>query len=246
MATRDPSDRRRPHEDVPTAPRRAAGSIRLDVVATEAADFQVRVFVDDVEMTSRGAGLGMPPSKLFVPENRLVATAESRVVPIARCTCGVYGCGVTDVRIQREDDVVHWDWIGQTPTGHGATFSAARYDAEVARAGADHAWERPTDTAERLILTGTDRTRLADEGVKLRFAELVFDDPSTYRVVLQTTDNRYHVILHFPLRGRSPVDAVDEVLETLGAPPASWSATFHPSRRDVTGPPAMAGENWHR
>jgi hypothetical protein len=145
------------------------------------AEFEVQVFVDDVEMTSRGAGLGMSPFSLLIPENRLVASTEPRVVPIARCTCGVYGCGVTDVRIQRDGGVVHWEWLGQTPTDHGATFDAKQYDAEVARIGIDHEWERPRDTAERLILTGADRTRLADEGVTLRFAEPMFDDPSTSR-----------------------------------------------------------------
>jgi hypothetical protein len=97
----------------------STGTIRFAVgpVAREIGDeFEVQVFVDDVEMTSRGAGLGMSPFSLLVPENRLVATTEPRVVPIARCTCGVYGCGVSDVRIQRDEpllaipDGIGWAW----------------------------------------------------------------------------------------------------------------------------------------
>jgi hypothetical protein len=49
------------------------------------------MFVNGVEMTAAGAGLGMDPYDLLVPDNRLIATYEPRVVPIARCECGVYG-----------------------------------------------------------------------------------------------------------------------------------------------------------
>ncbi|MFC8796705.1 hypothetical protein ACFT2C_03140 [Promicromonospora sp. NPDC057138] len=226
-----------------------AGTIRFAIapVPSEVGDdFEVQVFVDDVEMTSRGAGLGMSPFSLLIPENRLVATTEPRVVPIARCTCGVYGCGVTDVRIQRDGGVVHWEWLHETPVDHGTTFDAAPYDAEVARIGADHAWERPQDTAQRLILTGVDRARLADDGLTLRFAEPVFDDPSTYRVVLRTIDNAHQVFLRFPLRGRGPLEVVDEVVETLRTPPATWPATFSPMSRAVQGAPGIAGRRWRQ
>jgi hypothetical protein len=116
------------------------------------------------------------------------------------------------------------------------------------RIGADHTWERPEDTAERLILTGVDHAWLAAEGLRLQFARPVFDDPSTYRVVLRTTDPGYQVFLRFPLRGRSPVEVVDEALKTLRTPPASWPATFSPmsTAAVVAGPPAIAGRRWRQ
>lgn len=229
-----------------TAP---AGTIRFAVIPVprEVGDeFEVQVFVDDVEMTSLGAGLGMSPFSLLIPENRLAASAEPRVVPIARCTCGVYGCGVTDVQIQRDGGVVRWEWLHKTPVDRGTTFDAAPYDDEVARIGADRTWERPQDTAQRLILTGVDRARLADDGLTLRFAEPAFDDPSAYRVVLQTIDNAYQVFLRFALDGRSPVEIVDEALETLRTPPATWPATFSPMTMAAQGPPDIAGRPWRR
>jgi hypothetical protein len=100
--------------------------------------FQVEVFVNGTEMTSAGAGLGMDPYDVLVPTNRLVATAQPRTVPIARCACGVYGCGSTDVTIVRDDDRVHWDWSIEVPMHRGVTFAADAYDAEVARMAADH------------------------------------------------------------------------------------------------------------
>ena len=46
--------------------------------------FQVLVYLNDVEMTSAGAGLGMDPYHVIIPTNRLVASCEPRTTPIAR------------------------------------------------------------------------------------------------------------------------------------------------------------------
>lgn len=108
--------------------------------------FQVEVYVNEIEMTSAGAGLGMDPFDLLIPVNRL---AGEGTIPIARCDCGVYGCGVTDVTITREGEWVHWDWLVETPMDRGVSFAAAQYDAEVARMAADHTWETPERTAAR-------------------------------------------------------------------------------------------------
>lgn len=234
-------------DDGTVVPRTPAETIRFEVVAADVHDaFQVLVFVDDVEMTSRAAGAGMGPGSLFVPENRLVASTQPRVVPIARCECGEYGCGVTDVRILRQGDAVHWDWLHETPMDHGVTFRAVQYDAAVARVAADHSWERPHDTARRQILTGVDKERLRAEGLLLRSSYLVHDDPSTYRVALETVDNVYQVFLHFPLDGREPTAIVPDALRVLGEPPSSWSAQFHAMPAAVKGPPAIAGRRWTR
>ncbi|MFE7506421.1 hypothetical protein [Promicromonospora sp. NPDC057488] len=234
-------------DDGAVVPRTPAKTIRFEVVAADVHDdFQVLVFVDDVEMTSRAAGAGMGPDSLFFPENRLVASTEPRVVPIARCECGEYGCGATQVRILRQGDAVHWDWLHETPMDHGVTFRADQYDAAVAQVAADHSWERPQDTARRQILTAGDKERLRAEGLTLRSPYPVHDDPSTYRVALQTLDNVYQVFLHFPLDGREPTAIVPDVLRVLGEPPSSWSAQFHAISAAVKEPPAIAGRRWTR
>ena len=82
------------------ARRTAVDVLRLAVLpaATGAGGgFEVRVHVNDAEMTSAGAGLGMDPYDLLIPTNRLLAMPQPHTVPIARCECGVYGCGSTDV-----------------------------------------------------------------------------------------------------------------------------------------------------
>jgi len=76
-------------------------SLRL-AIASVGDVFEVQVYVNGVEMTKAGAGLGMDPYDVLVPANRLVATEQPRTVPIARCECGTYGCGSTDVTIVRD------------------------------------------------------------------------------------------------------------------------------------------------
>src|SRR6184192_4196871 len=130
---------RRPHRD----------SLRLAIAPVPSGaggGFEVQVYVNEVEMTSAGAGLGMDPYDLLIPANRLAATAEPHTVPIARCDCGIYGCGATDVTIVRDDDLVHWDWSIEVPMRRGASFAAREYDAEVSRVAADHTWETPERT----------------------------------------------------------------------------------------------------
>lgn len=100
---------------------------------------QLLVFVDEVEMTSEGAGAGMAPSDLLTPENLLVAGPQPRRLTIARCTCGETGCGSTDVTITRDGDAVHWDWAIEAPMARRATFERHQYDLEVVRIGDAHA-----------------------------------------------------------------------------------------------------------
>lgn len=224
-------------------------TVRFDVVPAgeDVGGFALRVHVNDVELTAAGAGLGMDPFDVLIPDNRLVATAEPRVVPIARCTCGVYGCGATDVRIVRDDDRVHWDWLLEAPVDHGVTFPADQYDAEVARIHADRSWQRPQDTVARLVLERVDPAALAVLGLTISWVAADHRDDGLVRVALLTGDGEgagYQVFLRFPWRDRAPDDVADEVARTLAQPPATWLATFHSIRRGVPARPKLAGPGW--
>jgi hypothetical protein len=223
-------------------------SLRLEVVPAPAdvSGFQLLVHVDEVEVTSLGAGLGMSPFKVLIPVNRLVATHEPQVVPIARCDCGEYGCGMTDVRIVRDGDVVRWDWLEQVPLDHGVSFPAAQYDAEVARIGADRSWERPEDTIARLVLEQTDRAVLADAGLRLSWSGRDHRDPAWFVVSLLTEPVSHQVFLRFRREG-TPEEVAAEAIRTLRRPPPTWQrATYNPVTRGTDGPPPMAGPDWQR
>ncbi|GAA1739133.1 hypothetical protein GCM10009809_38190 [Isoptericola hypogeus] len=234
-------------DDGTIGPRVAVENLQLKVVHADTFDdFEVQVFIDGVEMTSRAAGAGMGPFTLFVPENRLVATTEPHVAPIARCQCGEYGCGVTDVRIVRHDGVVHWDWLAEVPMPHGVTFDAAEYDAEISRAASDRSWERPEDFVRREIVVRSDAHALWQVGLALRSAWRERDQPDRIRLSLDTIDRNYQVFFLLDFDERRPTSTVDEALRVLARPPAVWAAEFHAIRPDVTARPAMAGASWTR
>ncbi|WP_442792195.1 hypothetical protein [Micromonospora sp. NBC_01796] len=228
------------------ARRPGVDSLRLEVSSATAATgggFQVRVYVNDVEMTSAGAGLGMDPYEILVPTNRLVATSQPRTVPIARCTCGVYGCGSTDVTIVRDGDLVHWDWSIEVPMLRGVSFTATRYDAEVARVAADHSWETPERTAGRLVLTNIDRDRLRTHGLRPSWVANDYRNPELFRVALQIDDD-YQVFVDCPWHGRTPEGLAREVCATLALPPEQWPATWQAIKPTWRTPPGIAGPSW--
>ncbi|WP_130346214.1 hypothetical protein [Herbihabitans rhizosphaerae] len=201
------------------ARRPGVDSLRLDVAPapSEVGGFQVLISVNDEEMTAAAAGLGMDPYDILIPANRLIAGNEPHTVPIARCGCGVYGCGSTDIRITRDGDRVHWDWLIEVPMRRGVTFPADRYDDEVARVAADHSWETPDRTAGRLVLTGVDHERLRDNGLHVDWAANDHRNAEVFRVVLRSDDSQ--VFVDTPWRGRAPEELAREVCKTLARAP---------------------------
>ncbi len=207
--------------------------------------FQVLVYINDTEITTAGAGLGMDPYDLLIPTNHLIATSEPHTIGIARCECGVYGCGATDVTIARGPDVVHWDWSAEKPMPRGVSFPADLYDTEMARITADHAWETPERTAGRLILTGINHQRLAAYGLRPTWAATDYRDPARFQIVLQL-DADYQVFLSLPWHSEDPQALARRALATLQTSPGTWNATWHPIRPTLTGPPPIAGPSWRR
>jgi hypothetical protein len=223
-------------------------SLHLAVVSTPehaGAEFAVQVYVNDEEMTSAGAGLGMDPYDVLIPTNRLLATSQPHTVPIARCECGTYGCGSTDVTITRDDDLVHWDWLIEVPMPRGVSFAGAQYDAEVQRVAADHSWETPARTAGRLVLTDLDRDALQQHGLAVSWVANYHRDPKLFRVALQLGDE-YQIFLDTPWRGRDPRELADEVCRTLARGPGKWRAGWHAIKPTLPGPPTIARRSWRQ
>jgi hypothetical protein len=209
--------------------------LRLNVVPADSG-FAMEIFVNDVEMTAKGAGLGIDPDEVLVPVNRFVATTRPTTIPVARCECGVYGCGMTDVRITRDRDVVRWDWLKERPSDVPVIFDAAQYDAEVTRMGADHSWETPQRTLSRRLRSRDDvRAALAVHGLRIGW---VGDGDGPVQVCLNA--DAHQVLLRFP-----PASSADEVAETLLTPPTDWRAAWHDMGSNA-GPPAIAGPAWTR
>lgn len=227
------------------ARRPGVDSLRLEVSPTPRAggEFQVQIYVNGTEMTAAGAGLGMDPYQILVPTNRLVAVSQPHTVPIARCDCGVYGCGSTDVTIMRDGDRVHWDWSLEVPMTRGVSFAAAEYDGEVARVAADHSWETPERSAGRRVLTDMDRELLLTYNLRPSWVANDYRDQELFRVALQFNRD-YQVFVDTPWRGRDPEELAGEVCATLARPPRTWHATWHAMIPSLTTPPEIAGPSW--
>lgn len=207
--------------------------------------FQVQVYVNDAEMTSVGAGLGMDPYDLLVPTNRLLARPRPHTVPIARCSCGVYGCGSTDVTITGDGDLVHWDWLIDVPMNRGVSFATVQYDVEVERMAGDDSWETAERTAGRLVLTHLDHAALQAYGLAVTWVAKDHRDPERFRVALQLGDD-YQVFLDTPWRNRSPEELADGVCEALARGPGKWRASWHAIKPTISGPPTIARRSWRQ
>lgn len=224
--------------------------LRLEVVPTPAdagGGFHVEIYVNGVEMTTAGAGLGMDTFDLLIPDNKLVATTEPRRVPVARCRCGVYGCGVTDIAIERLGDIVRWEWLVETPMDRAVEFNTADYDREIERVAADHGWETPERLAGRLVLEQVDRDHLASLGLTVSGACNDWRDPGVFTAWL-SDPGRYQVIVDFPWGDLDPTAMANEVCRVLTHDsPDTWRARWHgnaPETRST--PPLLAGSRWTR
>ena len=221
--------------------------LRLAVTEVDAeagGGFQVEVYVNEVEMTSAGAGLGMDPYSVLIPVNRFIPADTTTTIPIARCGCGVYGCGMTDVKISSEGDQVRWDWEKEVPMPSPVFFDRDIYRTEIARMQNDHSWEPPERTAGRLLLSSVQSEELPG-GLEFDWVGNDWRDSSRFQVCLQIR-GEYQVFVNFDWTSRSPVAMALEVRRALlEDAPAAWAATWH-SIKPGGGPPAFAGPKWER
>lgn len=120
---------------------------------------EVRPLIDGVDVLAKVHPDGLALSCRFwkgPPESwPLAVTDEPRQIMITEPTCTGGCCGALYVTIRREGDQVSWDsWKNTsdiTALPADVRFDLAQYEAELARAAADHSWEEPLDTITRLL-----------------------------------------------------------------------------------------------
>lgn len=252
----------RPPERHPDRPWTAIGPYaraypqRMDEVRFEVAPapaesgsgFQVLIFVNEVELTTSGAGLGMDPYDVLVPDNKFLPRPEPHTFGVARCGCGVYGCGATDITISADNDVVTWVWRLEVPINHPSQFALDPYLREVSRVGADHSWETPERTAGRLVLAQVDRTLLQRHGLTPSWVGNDWRAPEVFEICL-TFEAAYQIFLRFPWNGDAPETLASRILAQLNhaSGPAAWQATWHAmAPADRYQAPRIAQPGWTR
>jgi len=219
----------------------------VEPVPTESGSgFEVLIYVNGVEMTKAGAGLGMDPYDVLVPENKFLPRSEPHTLGVARCGCGVYGCGGTDVTISTEGDAVKWTWSQEVPINRPVTFALDSYLSEVNRIGRDYSWETPDRTAGRLIFSQIDRPNLSRNGLQLSWVGNDWRAPELFEVCFMF-ESSYQIFLRFPWNGDAPQALAARALSTINdrEAPACWTASWHGmAHTDRYRPPRIAQAGW--
>ncbi len=86
-------------------------SFEIRVLAsTDSNDHQVRFVADGEDLIRRfwGDMLGLDPDDILLRPSQLLATEQPHNATIARCCCGVIGCGSVDVQVSRSVNTVLW------------------------------------------------------------------------------------------------------------------------------------------
>ena len=209
-------------------------------------DHEVRFIVDGIDLIDSfcEGSIGLDPDDVLLP-GALTASSAPHVAVIARCDCGVIGCGDIEAEIKLVGEVVTWA-LGQEQSGTGPIlrFAAASYMRELGRATADTSWETPERTAARLLRASVNQEILAGHELRFLWASGRVRD-YTFTVSLELSPGPFQVLLHIPWRGQSPAAIASEMAAVIETPPESWlDVQFFPQRLGLTEPPPIAGPGW--
>ncbi len=120
-------------------------------------DHEVRFIADEEDIIAhleKGV-IGLDPDDILVEPCPLRGSAKPHRATVARCDCGVIGCGDIEVEVRRSQDIVEWETRSDPP--QTLQFPSPVYDAEVERALHDTSWETPDRTAARILGRTVDR-----------------------------------------------------------------------------------------
>ncbi len=208
----------------------------------ETNDHEVRIIVDGrdiIEQIDREM-LGIDPPEFF-EYSTLLGSGE---LTIARCGCGVIGCGDATVNVMRDKTTVTWDHFNpQTGGVDSLTFSRSQYDSAVADAMNNHDWETTERTAERLI-GDIDFSHLQEHGLAFSWASGRIDAQSIS--ISLNLNSQYQVLVHLPWNHADAESAVKVTIAELAKPPAKWSNVFYYPQQDNRKRPPCAGPGWRR
>jgi hypothetical protein len=228
------------------APTRSYRAFRIEVrPSPESNDHEVRFFADGEDLITCfwSDMIGLDPDDILVEPCPIRCSDNLHRATIARCNCGVIGCGSVQVDVQRFHDVVEWRSESDSP--QTLQFLGTSYDAEVERALQDTSWETRDRTAARLLRMTVDREILAHHGLSYSWASGRIRD-EMMSVSLMLEPGPYQILVHVPWIAETPGNIAQKCAEVLAKPPGSWEyAEWFPQQAGL-GPPSLAGSAWRR
>jgi hypothetical protein len=205
-------------------------------------DHEVRLLGDGQELIDRfwDGAIGLDPDDILRTPSPIAPSPIPRQTTIARCDCGVLGCGDERVTICADGDEVLWVDADRT-----LVFPAAQYTAELRRALDDSSWETPDRTAARLLGERVDGPVLARSGLSFSWASSRVR-PRMLTVCLDLRPGPYQVLVSLPWSSESPREIADTTIALLRRDPRSWDdVTYFPQAAGL-GPPVLDGPGWTR
>ena len=220
---------------------------RIDVrLSRETNDHEVRFFCDEENIIARywNDMMGLDPVDILAAPCPLDARIEPHKATVARCSCGVIGCGSIEVTIKRSADQVEWSW-GEAKSAQALRIVATSYDEELKRALTDTCWETPDRTAARLLANQVDRQALASHGLTFTWASSRVRKGS-FSVSLSLEPGPYQILIHVPRCGESPEVIAKKCADFLREGPSNWSGVEWFPQQSNLGPPSLTGPSWRR
>ena len=214
----------------------------------ESNDHQVRYALAGKDLIAHlwGDMLGLDPDDVLVEPSPLLVGCTRGPVTVARCSCGVTGCGSEQVTIRDDSGVINWLLNGKSVL----SVDAAAYTQEVTRALADFSWETPDRTAARLFKARIDASRLQQAGFVLQWASGRVRDGQFTASFRLREQGVYQVLVSVPwrkgLRRQSvaPDVVANDLLAELAKSPDDWSEVQWSPMEQGIGPPRCGGLGW--
>lgn len=204
-------------------------------------DHEVRFFGDGEDLIAHywNDMIGLDPDDILVRPCPVQSAAEAHRATVARCNCGVKGCGSIEVDVARSQGNVEWTW-GSPISPEKLTFLANSYDEEVERALTDTSWETPDRTAARLLAGMVDRQRLSLHGLSFCWASGRLRK-GTFSVSLTLEPGPYQLLVHLPWNAESPERIARKCAELLAQQPTIWAQVEWFPQQSELGPPLVVG-----
>ena len=186
--------------------------------------------------------MGLDPDDILQEPSALHLSQKSHRTAIARCTCGVIGCGSIETEVSLQADLVVWTVRHYSKEFR---FDATQYEVELKRAIADTSWETPDRTAARLIRALVDRDALAVNRFQFSWASgRVRNGRMT--VALRSDPGPYQVLVHSSWAGRDPEGIARTLCHAILQHPSTWPDVEYYPQGESKEAPVLAGPGWRR
>jgi hypothetical protein len=202
-------------------------------------DHQVRFLVDGEEIIRSWWDdmLGLDPDDILVSPSPLRRDGR-HTATIARCSCGVVGCGSNEVEIYPDDDAVVWRGVGEP-----LRFGASDYLAELERAEQDTSWESADRTVARLVRLSVDRDHLVRHGLSFGWTSGRVR-PNEFTVSLNLEPGFRQVLVSIPWTSQTPGQLASEITTLLRQLPSEWRSVMCQAQGLDHSLTAIAGPGW--